>query len=707
MTQLAADNKKQDPRSWAFSLWIIALLALCSGLKAQINTDRMMIIGRNALYFEDYILSIQYFNQVIRSKPYLAEPYLYRAIAKLSLEDFQSAEEDCSSALERNPFIVRAYYVRSYARMNLKKYEAAIEDCRQGLEFDTEHKGLMLNKGISRMYAGQHEQARLDLNELLIKDPNYLYAYMSRGQLSVEIGDSLGAIDDFSRALAVDRYFAPAYASRAYVNLLRKNYTDAVSDLNEAIHLEPDNESFFINRSLARYQINDFRGSLSDLDRVVQINPNSLTAYFNRGLIRAEVGDDNRAIEDFDKVIFMDPANDMAIYNRAVLRSTTGDTKGAEADLSQIITRYPNFYPAYYQRAELRKKMNDAKGADQDYFFAWDLENKIRQQKEAGQEVRAAGDQQAEDKTRQETDEDLFKYNRVIVPDNELAQSSPYANPIRGRVQDQAVQMMPEPMYRLSYYEELHPVGIKRPMNYSSYLEKLKAEDTRLEALLITNRGISLSSEQIHAHFESIDHYSKLIGEHADQAHLFFARALDFALVKDNDNALVDLNRALFLDNKLVLAYFERANLRFDLLLFEQSQSNRSDKLSNDYLSPNRSEDKQAQSHSLSKTEEAFGADYILVMQDYEKILELAPEFVYAWYNRAYIRFLQKDYRSALEDFNRAIELSPYFAEAWYNRGIVRIYLGERENGLRDLSKAGELGMYKAYNLIKRFSEKN
>ena len=42
---------------------------------AQINTDRVMAIGRNALYFEDYVLSIQYFNQVINAKPYLSDPY--------------------------------------------------------------------------------------------------------------------------------------------------------------------------------------------------------------------------------------------------------------------------------------------------------------------------------------------------------------------------------------------------------------------------------------------------------------------------------------------------------------------------------------------------------------------------------------------------------------------------------------------------------
>ena len=94
-------------------MFMILLVIIAHGtLKAQINTDQVMNIGRNALYFEDYILSIQYFNQVIKAKPYLADPYFYRAIAKLELEDYIGAEEDCSLAIERNPFIIDAYQVR-------------------------------------------------------------------------------------------------------------------------------------------------------------------------------------------------------------------------------------------------------------------------------------------------------------------------------------------------------------------------------------------------------------------------------------------------------------------------------------------------------------------------------------------------------------------------------------------------------------------
>ena len=57
--------------------WYILVLVLCGWwlpMRAQLNTDRITAIGRNALYFEDYVLSIQYFNQVIKLKPYLAEP---------------------------------------------------------------------------------------------------------------------------------------------------------------------------------------------------------------------------------------------------------------------------------------------------------------------------------------------------------------------------------------------------------------------------------------------------------------------------------------------------------------------------------------------------------------------------------------------------------------------------------------------------------
>ena len=71
-----------------------------------------MMIGRNALSYDDYALSIQYFSQVISAKPYLYEPYFFRGLAKFYLEDYTGAETDCTKSINLNPYYVNSYEVR-------------------------------------------------------------------------------------------------------------------------------------------------------------------------------------------------------------------------------------------------------------------------------------------------------------------------------------------------------------------------------------------------------------------------------------------------------------------------------------------------------------------------------------------------------------------------------------------------------------------
>lgn len=109
-----------------------------------------MTIGRNALYFEDYVLSIQYFNQVINAKPYLAEPYFYRGLAKMNLDDYQGAENDCTEAIKRNPFVPNAYQIRGISRIRQEKFKDAIQDYEKALKLDQR----ILVCGIIWLYVG-------------------------------------------------------------------------------------------------------------------------------------------------------------------------------------------------------------------------------------------------------------------------------------------------------------------------------------------------------------------------------------------------------------------------------------------------------------------------------------------------------------------------------------------------------------------------
>ena len=113
---------------------------------AQLNTERILAIGRNALFFNDYVLSIQYFNQIIKIKPYLAEPYMYRAIAKIQLGDYNGAAKDCEEVIKRNPFLPGAYYIRGFIYRENQSYESAEKDFTKALEFAPGNKSYIINR---------------------------------------------------------------------------------------------------------------------------------------------------------------------------------------------------------------------------------------------------------------------------------------------------------------------------------------------------------------------------------------------------------------------------------------------------------------------------------------------------------------------------------------------------------------------------------
>ena len=152
---------------------LILLCLLCPfAAQAQLNTDRLTAIGRNALYFEDYVLSIQYFNQVIRLKPYLAEPYQLRAIAKVQLEDWEGALEDCNRAIEINPFIASLYYTRGFIYRQLENWSAAEQDFTAALQSAPQNRTYIALRADVRMRMDSLAGAQSDLDRLLEFSPD-------------------------------------------------------------------------------------------------------------------------------------------------------------------------------------------------------------------------------------------------------------------------------------------------------------------------------------------------------------------------------------------------------------------------------------------------------------------------------------------------------------------------------------------------------
>jgi len=112
------------------------------------------------------------------------------------------------------------------------------------------------------------------------------------------------------------------------------------------------------------------------------------------------------------------------------------------------------------------------------------------------------------------------------------------------------------------------------------------------------------------------------------------------------EEALLDAEKAIYIDNKSASAYFLRARAAHDIGLKREA------------------------------------------LKDYDKAIALNPRYTKALVNRALIKGGLGNFKAALSDLNAAIEIEPSFAAAYSNRGVTRGALNDRKGALKDFSKA-------------------
>ena len=656
-----------------------ALWMLCAPAKAQINTDRMMSVGRTALYFDDYVLSIQYFNQVINAKPYLAEPYFYRAVAKLSLEDYRGAEQDCNNALSRNPFVVNSYQVRGLARVYQGRYEDAISDFREGLRLDPDNRSLRHNLILCLARNGQEAEAILATDTLIASSPKYAPAMAMRSDLLWEQGDSAGALEWVNKALDVNRYDADMLHHRGVMLARMERYEEAEQDMDRSIYLNPANAGAYITRAMVRYFRDNLNGALADYDMSIMIDPANVTGHYNRGNLRAQIGDDNRAIEDFDIVIDAEPDNLLAIFYRGILRDNTGDYRGAEQDMTRVLEEYPQFIQGYQIRSEVREKLGNRRGAQEDALVV------MRDQNRRFNNAMGYSDDQSETdddgKTRERGDKNVRNYRKIVVDEN-LENSTGFSSEYRGKVQNRNVDVKYLEPYRLTYYKDNGQTV--SAVHGSKVVEELSASGCFMSELLLENNEVQLDEKQIDRLFADIGLRTQNISDNPGTADcLLLARAIDFALLQDFTNAESDIDNAISINPDNWALWFCRAQVRSRSIQVKRAE----------------------QEQDSQQKESSSDIGYQFVIRDLTRAIELEPSFAYAYYNRGTFYAMTNDMHAALMDFDKAIELDETLAEAWYNRGLVLVLLNRMDDAFRDLSRAGELGIYSAYNIIKRFSK--
>lgn len=653
---------------------------------AQINTDQVIQIGRNALYFEDYVLSIQYFNQVIAAKPYLAQPYFYRALAKFNLDDIQGAEEDATIAIDHNPFIVDAYEIRGVARQNLGKIREAIDDYNQALSMLPENRGLMFNKALALESIKDYDAAAATYAELIDTYPSYDAAYIGRAKLTLVLGDTTSALSDINRAIDINPNATNAYIMRADISINRsQDYQQALSDMDRAIKLQPRQSGLFVNRAFLRYKLDDYFGAMSDYDYAIQLDPLSTVALFNRSLLRMEVRDFNNALNDLNQVLALNPNDYRALYNRSLVYRELHNYRSALADIDRLIEAFPDLAAAYFLRFDIKQHLND-RSAQKDYDKSLLLAKQRIKHDGANPTAAEVFGTTTDGEDSSEPQEIVAaRFSQLITIADNTDMEQEYNNKgIRGRVQDRNISIEPEPIFVVTYYSS--PTELKPTGEYLKEIDAVNRTHALNYVLQVTNHEATLTdTEEINRHFQSIDYYNSYLSTHTPRAVDYFGRAMNQMTLHNYQAASADFKQALALAPDFALAQFMIAVAKYRQLLTENAITD----VSNATEVPD---------VTLRK------ARFQDIISEFEAALKLSPEMSVAYYNMGVVFIAMQDFTSALSAFNKAIDLNHDFGEAYYNRGYVYFTLGNRTAGSADLSRAGQLGIAPSYNLLKRMS---
>lgn len=661
----------------------------------QWNTERILTIGRNTLYFEDYVLSIQYFNQVIKIKPYLAEPYMYRAMAKIQLGDDKGAELDATEAIERNPFLPEAYYIRGFAHRRAGNYSDAVADFSTAYDFSPNSLNLLLNRMDAFMRLEKYTNAMTDLETYNRQSPKSKQLLYEKGVIFLLMKDTINAEKSFAEFAKSDSTNAQAWAALALLKLQKNDMEGAYSDYSRAIGLKSTNPGDYINRGIVNVQRKNYREALKDYDKAISLDKSGPLAYYNRGLLRANLGDNNNALSDLEKVVSLDTTQIEAFYRKALIQNSLKMYKKSIADFTKIIAKYPNFLPAYWGIAEAYDGLKNKKESFRYRQMAYNIEkNKDNLPKKPKDEI-VAENKIDKNAPKQGTKNKTELFNRFVTQNiDDTPTQTKYGDTRRGNIQNKYTDIVNERNFVLTYYAKSDE--IRQTNLYHAIVEDYNKLRKLSTVLKITNNEIPLTPELINRHFEAINIMTNKISTNESDVNLYFNRSLEFALVQDFNSSIEDLNRALSIRPDFTIAYFTRANIRYKLVEYNKSIIPESD----GYKFENATD---RSKRILSENKYKF--DVEMIMRDLDKVIEQQPTFTFAYFNKANILCVQQDYKTAIANYSKAIEYDNEFAEAYYNRGLTYLFTGEDKQGVADLSKAGELGIYQAYNLIQRFNK--
>jgi tetratricopeptide (TPR) repeat protein len=464
----------------------------------------------------------------------------------------------------------------------------------------------------------------------------------------------------------------PGFAAGEFQILKPSNFTQTSS-----LNLQDDD----FKLAVKAYDSGDYELAVFYYTRYLKNFPNNLNSYYNRGLSYNYLNKFDLALADFNKVIELNPDYWQAYASRGYSHIAQKQFESAVREYSIAIKLSPNEAFLYKNRGIAYQGLGETNLANADFAKVDEIGGK--------KATPAPTPNNPPSGTQSNADDEDFKYGLKMLDEKNYDQAAIYF----GRYLN------------------------KYPNDKMGYL----------------NRGISYGSASKYE-LAGAD-YSKAISLDSQYTMAYVGRGFIYIVQQKNELAIRDLNTAVKLDPNNKFAY------KFRALLYKQMGENNlaeADSAKVEELETGKKPPVQTtlsaedalklgyQAYDAEKYEQAVSYISAYIKQypsnkeayyyrglanrrlnnldwavaDYNKALELDPNYTTVYISRGFVFALQKKYDMAIRDYSTAIKLDPNEKQAYINRSIVYKDLGKTKDANEDLAKVALLEKSESENKI-------
>lgn len=173
-------------------------------------------------------------------------------------------------------------------------------------------------------------------------------------------------LDSLEQESANAQFFVSDSAKRAY-------YQQIISNLNFKIKLNPENPENYVLKGIYKSALYEYDSAEILMNKAIDLNPDYAEAYLERGVLYLTKYEIRNSISDFKKALKINPEYTDAIYNLGYVYFQQKKYNQAKKYFEQAVEIYPYHYQSYIQLGYLYLIENDFKNSAINYNKAIEI----------------------------------------------------------------------------------------------------------------------------------------------------------------------------------------------------------------------------------------------------------------------------------------------------------------------------------------------